>query len=114
VRIFWHGAGWLAQEGALARHVLILQLEARPLTLFLCDNEVAEVCAGLIAGGGKERGSVERMAVRLLRVMKQPQARACVKGRFFERMQAKLNQLTAHDSNELVSIDLRAVANTLE
>lgn len=95
-------------------HVLILQLETRPLTLFLCDNEVAEVCAGLIAGGGMGRGSVERMAVRLLHVMKQPQAQACVKGRFFERMQAKLNQLTSRDSNELVSIDLQAAANALE
>jgi hypothetical protein len=54
------------------------------------------------------------MAVRLLATAKQPQAQACVKGRFFDRMQAKLDQLTAHDSNELVPIDLQAMADALE
>jgi hypothetical protein len=37
-----------------------------------------------------------------------------VKGRFFDRMQAKLDQLTAHDSNELVPINLQAMADSLE
>jgi len=95
-------------------HVLMLQLEQRPLTLFLCDSDVAETCAALIAGRNTGRTSVERMAVRLLATAKQPQAQACVKGGFFDRMQAKLDQLTAHDSNELVAIDLQAMADALE
>jgi hypothetical protein len=32
-----------------------------------------------------------------------------VKGRSFDRLDAKLNQLARFDSNELVSIDLQAV-----
>ena len=95
-------------------HVLMLQLEQRPLTLFLCDSDVAETCAALMAGRNTGRNSVERIAVRLLATAKQPQAQACVKGRFFDRMQAKLDQLTAHDSNELVPIDLQAMADALE
>jgi hypothetical protein len=95
-------------------HVLMLQLEQRPLTLFLCDGDAAETCAALIAGRNTGRNSVERMAVRLLATAKQPQAQACVKGRFFERMQTKLDKLAAHDSNELVMIDLQAMADVLE
>jgi hypothetical protein len=95
-------------------HVLMLQLEQRPLTLFLCDSDVAEACTALIAGRNMRHNSVERTAVRLLATAKQPQVHACVKGRFFDRMQAKLDQLTAHDSNELVPINLQAMADSLE
>jgi hypothetical protein len=95
-------------------HVLMLQLEQRPLTLFLCDSDMAGTCAALIAGRNTGRNSVERMAVRLLATAKQPQAQACIKGRFFDRMQAKLDQLTSHDSNELVAIDLQTMADALE
>ena len=95
-------------------HVLFLQLEQRPLTLFLCDRDLAETCAALIAGRKAGHSFVERMAVRLLGTVREPQAQACVKGKFFDRMQAKLNQLTAHDSNELVRIDLQAMADAME
>jgi hypothetical protein len=36
-----------------------------------------------------------------------------VTGRFFDRLDAKLNQLAKFDSNELVSIDLQAMATAL-
>jgi hypothetical protein len=36
-----------------------------------------------------------------------------VKGRFFDRLDAKLNQLARFDSNEPVSIDLQAMATAL-
>jgi hypothetical protein len=36
-----------------------------------------------------------------------------VKGRFFDRLDGKLNQLARFDSNELVSIDLQAMAPAL-
>ena len=95
-------------------HVLMLQLEQRPLTLFLCDSDIARSCPALIAGHHTGRSSVESMAIRLLATAKQPQVHACVKGRFFYRMQAKLNQLTAHGSNELVRIDVQAMADAME
>jgi len=93
-------------------HVLFLQLEQRPLTLFLCDRGLAEESAALIAGRNAH-DFVEHMAVRLLGTVREPQAQACVKGKFFDRMQAKLNQLTAQVSNELVSIDLQAMADAM-
>jgi hypothetical protein len=37
----------------------------------------------------------------------------CVKGRFFDRASAKLNQLAKFDTNELVSTDLQAKAAAL-
>ena len=36
-----------------------------------------------------------------------------MKGRFFDRLDAKLNQVARFDSNELVSIDLQAMATAL-
>ena len=95
-------------------HVLLLQLEQRPLTLFLCGRDLAETCAALIAGRQAGHNVVEQMAVRLLGTVREPQAQACVKGKFFDRMQAKLNQLTTHDSNELVRIDLQAMADAMQ
>jgi hypothetical protein len=95
-------------------HVLMLQLETLPLTLFLCERAVAGICVELIARRDTARDSVERMAFRLLRAAKQPRAQVCVKGRLFDRMQAKLYQLTTHVNNELVPIDLQAIADALE
>jgi hypothetical protein len=54
--------------------------------------------------------TIERMAARLLTAVSHPKAAACVKGRFFDRIDAKLNQLARFDSNELVPIHLRAMA----
>src|SRR5271166_5596914 len=74
--------------------------------LFPCGSDVARICAALIVGRAGHT-SIERTAVRLLAAAKRPQAQRCVKGRFFDRMQAKLNQLTADGSNELVQIICR-------
>jgi hypothetical protein len=95
-------------------HVLMLQLETRPLTLFVCESDVVGLCAALIADHDAARSSVERMAVRLLSAVMRPQTQACVKGRFFDRMQVKLDQLSTHDSNELVPIDVQGIADALE
>jgi hypothetical protein len=53
------------------------------------------------------------MAARLLTAASDPKAAACVKGRFFDRLDAKLNQLANFDSNELVPTDLQAMATAL-
>ncbi len=94
-------------------HVLLLQLEQRPLTLFLCDRDSAEACASLAGGRNAGHSLIEHMAIRLLGAVGTPQAQACVKGKFFDRMQAKLDQLTAYDSNELVQIDVQAIADAM-
>ena len=74
---------------------------------------MAETCAALIAGRNEGHDSLEQMAVRLLGSMPELQTQACVKGKFFDRMQAKLKQLTADDSNELVRIDLQVMADAM-
>ena len=45
--------------------------------------------------------------------MEKPRAQPYIKGRFFDRMQAKLDQVAGHDSNELVAIDVLAMADVL-
>ena len=67
----------------------------------------------LVADRDSAATSIERMAARLLTAVAHPKAAACVKGRFFDRLDAKLNQLARFDSNELVSIDLQAMATAL-
>jgi hypothetical protein len=57
--------------------------------------------------------TIERMASRLLTAVTHPKAAACVKGRFFDRLDANLNQLTRFDSSELLPIDLQATATAL-
>jgi hypothetical protein len=94
-------------------HVLFLQLEQQPLKLFLCGSDLVGTCTRLIGGHNEGHDLVEHMVVRLLGAVSAPLAQPCLKGKFFDRMQAKLNQLTAHDSNELVTIDLRAMADVM-
>ena len=82
-------------------------------SLFLCDKGLAETCNALMAGHNAGHNLVERMAVRLLGTVKEPKAQACFKGKFFDRMQAKLKQLTTQGSNELVRINLQAMADAM-
>ena len=53
------------------------------------------------------------MAVRLFGALSQVKAVECVKGRFFDRANEKLNQLARLETNELLSVDLRAMAAAL-
>ena len=53
------------------------------------------------------------MAARLFGVIPEIKALECVKGRFFDRTNEKLNQLARFATNELVPADLRAMAATL-
>ena len=95
-------------------HVLMLRLEKRPLSLFACGNDVADACIALITGHDTARNPIERMAIRLLGAVNEPRVQPCIKGRFFDRMEAKLVQLAGRDSNELVAIDVPTMADVLE
>ena len=95
-------------------HVLMLRLESRSLTLFACGSDVADAYAAVIAGHDTARSPIEHMAIRLLSALEKRRAQPCIKGRFFDRMQAKVDQLARHYSNELVAIDLQAMADMLE
>jgi hypothetical protein len=94
-------------------HLFQLQLHCQPVTLYHLDGAALASCNALVADRDSAATTVERMAARLLTAVSHPKTAACVKGRFFDRLDAKLNQLARFDSNELVSIDLQAMATAL-
>ena len=94
-------------------HLFQLQLNCQPLTLYHLDRAALASCTALVADRDSAATTIERMASRLLTAVSDPKAAACVKGRLFDRLDAKLNQLAGFDSNELVSIDLQAMATAL-
>jgi len=67
----------------------------------------------LIDDRGAAANAVERMAARLLTAVSRPNAAECTEGRFFDRANDKLSQLTKFATNELVSFDLQAMASAL-
>jgi hypothetical protein len=97
---------------ALAQ-LFVLQLQSRPTTLFVCDAAVMRQCADL--AGGRPAGSSPTAHVtdRLLRAICEARVQGCVKGRFFDRMTAKLHRLAREGSNELVPINMEAITTAL-
>ena len=94
-------------------HLFQLQLQSYPLTLYHIDGAALVRCSALIDDRGAAVTAVERMAARLLAAVSRPNAAECTKGRFFDRATDKLSQLARFDTNELVSLDLQAMASGL-
>src|SRR6266478_8630706 len=94
-------------------HLFQLQLQSYPLTLYHIDGAALARCTALIDDRGSAATSVERMAARLLAAVSRPTAAECTKGRFFDRANDKLSQLARFATNELVSLDLQAMASAL-
>lgn len=93
--------------------LLMLQLQSYPTTLYLLVPTAHERCSALIADPGSASGPVEELTARLLACVAQPKAMPCVKGRFFDKAMAKLDQLAKTKSNELVYVDVRGLAMDL-
>ena len=49
----------------------------------------------------------------MLAAVYEARVQPCVKGRFFDRVQVKLDQLARAESNELVPIDVQTMASAL-
>jgi hypothetical protein len=94
-------------------HLFQLQLQSYPLTLYYLDGTALAQCTALIADRSSAATAIERMVGRLLAAVSQPKAAECAKGRFFDRAGEKLSQLARFDTNELVPVDLRAMAGAL-
>ena len=94
-------------------HLFHLQLQSYPITLYHLDRAALVRCAALINDPGSVASETERMAARLFGALSQVKAVECVKGRFFDRANEKLSQLARLETNELLSVDLRAMAAAL-
>jgi hypothetical protein len=71
----------------------LFQLQRHPVTMYHLDRAALASCTALVADRDSAVTTIERMAARLLTVVSHPKAAACVKGRFFDRLDGKLNQL---------------------
>jgi len=95
-------------------HVFQLQLQNYPITMYHIDGAALARCTALIDDrDAAATAAIERMAARLLAALSRPNAAECSKGRFFDRASDKLNQLARLATNELVSVNLQAVAAAL-
>src|SRR6516225_5746922 len=106
IRHCWRCAGHLI-------HLVHLQLERYPLTIYHFDAAALARCNAVIADPDCAADAIERMAAGLLAAVCRPKAVACVKGRFFDRAHEKLTQLAKFATNELVPVDMRDVSALL-
>src|SRR5262249_38468352 len=74
-------------------HLFHLQLQSYPITLYHLDRAALVRCAALINDPHSVASEIERMAARLFGALSQVKAVDCVKGRFFDRANEKLNHL---------------------
>jgi hypothetical protein len=93
-------------------HLFELLLQEYPVSLYITDGAALARCKTLIQEQAAAATDVERMAKRLLAAVARPTPIECTKGRFFDRLNEKLGQLTRFTSNELVAFDLGAFAAT--
>lgn len=94
-------------------HLYGLHLQDRPLTFYHLDDVAGERCAALLAAPQAAADPIERMLVRLLAAAAQVSSLPCAKGRFFDQMTEKLDQVTQFRGNELVPVGLQAIASAL-
>jgi hypothetical protein len=97
---------------ALAQ-LFVLQLQSRPMTLFVCDTALVQQCANLVGGHSVGSSPTAQATDRLLHAICEARVQGCIKGRFFDRMTMKLHQLARGESNELVPINMEAVTTAL-
>jgi hypothetical protein len=93
--------------------LFMLQLQDYPATLYLLASGAHERCAALIADPNSASVPVEELTARLLASVEHLKAAPCVKGRFFDKAMAKLDQLATSKSNELAYVDMRSFAASL-
>jgi hypothetical protein len=90
-----------------------LRLHDRALTVYHLDAAAGERCTALTAHPSRAVDAIEQMTVRLLSEIARVTFLPCKKGQFFEQMTRKLAEIAQWRGNELVNIDLRAVATSL-
>jgi hypothetical protein len=90
-----------------------LHLHHSALTLYHLDPAAGKLCAAMMADPRLAENPIERMVVRLLAEAAHVTVLLCAKGRFFEQMTEKLSEVAQSNCNELVTVDLYAIASSL-
>jgi hypothetical protein len=77
------------------------------------DAAVGERCTALTARPGQAVDEVDRMTVRLFSEIARVTFLLCKKEPFFDNVTGKLAQIAQWRGNELITVDLRAIATAL-
>jgi len=91
-------------------HLFELLLQDYPVSLYITDGAALARCRALIEEPAAATTDIERTAARLLAAVARPTPIECTKGRFFDRLNDRLDQLTRFTSNELVPFDMQDFA----
>ena len=96
------------------RELYLLQLENVPTQLFIIPPESLALAEALKATANPGTGDATSECLRILMGgLKSVSLLPCVKGRFFEAMESKLQQLTRIQSNEIVPVDFPRIVQSL-
>jgi hypothetical protein len=96
------------------RDLYLLQLEKVRTEVFVLPPESLELSHRLLESeAGETTGALARGLNRLLEAVACLTLHPCVKGRFFDSMQRKLDQLDRTGSNEITRVDFAQLAGRL-
>ncbi len=96
------------------RDLYFLQLERMPTELFVIPAASLDLSGRLLDPETIEPADPFRIALRkLLQGIPRLALQPCAKGRFFDNMQRKMEQLTRTDSNEVTNLDFDQIAQRL-
>lgn len=90
-------------------HLYCLHLSHVPVTLYIASSQALEMCRNLKKTATVIDDPVEQCVKLLLLHLTRVELMPCVKGPFFDRIQAKLNQIKYEKTNELVTVDFQAM-----
>jgi hypothetical protein len=96
------------------QQLFLLQLENVPTELFVSPPDALLRCQTALGmrTGPADPSSIEPLSV-LLRGLKKVSVLPCVKGRFYDAMEAKLDQLARRHVNELVPVTFDLIINNI-
>jgi len=93
--------------------VFYLHLEQVKHEFFVIPGDAFELAQQMLEPLPAAASPLRRALHRLWHAIPHKQLTPCAKGRFYDQMQRKLEQLTRSPSNEIVSLDFRDIAQRL-
>jgi len=94
-------------------YLYCLHLSHVPITLYITSPQALEMCQNLKTKETVTDNPIEQSVKLMLLHLAHVEVIPCVKGPFFDRIQAKLNQMKHGKSNELVTLDIQAMTDIL-
>ncbi len=93
--------------------VFHLHLEHVPHEFFIIPRETFELAQQVTTPQPMASSPLYRVVKQLIHALDHKQFTPCIKGRFYDQMKRKFDQLTTSESNEIVSLDFRDIVQRL-